>query len=84
MDQQGDYRPHEIRNIVDRVGAGDSFAAGLICGLDSDEFADSASAVAFAAAASCLKHPIPGDLNYATLDEIRALAAGQAAGRAQR
>ncbi len=84
LHQQGDYRPYEIRNIVDRVGAGDSFAAGLIYALDSDEFADSATAVGFAAAASCLKHSIPGDLNYATLEEIRALAAGQAAGRVQR
>lgn len=84
LDEQGDYRPYEIRNIVDRVGAGDSFAAGLIYALDSEEFADSATAVAFAAAASCLKHSIPGDLNYVTLEEIRALAAGQASGRVQR
>ena len=84
LDHQGDYRPYEIRNIVDRVGAGDSFAAGLIYALDSDEYADSATAVAFAAAASCLKHSMPGDLNYATLDEIRALAGGQSSGRVQR
>ena len=84
LDEQGDYRPYEIRNIVDRVGAGDSFAAGLIYALDSEEFADSATAVTFAAAASCLKHSIPGDLNYVTLEEIRALAAGQASGRVQR
>lgn len=84
LDEMGDYRPYAIRNIVDRVGAGDSFAAGLIYALDSDELADTASAVAFAAAASCLKHSIPGDLNYATLDEIRALAAGQASGRVRR
>jgi 2-dehydro-3-deoxygluconokinase len=84
LDEQGNYRPYEIRNIVDRVGAGDSFAAGLIYALDSEEFADSATALAFAAAASCLKHSIPGDLNYVTLEEIRALAAGQASGRVQR
>lgn len=84
LDDQGDYRPYEIRNIVDRVGAGDSFAAGLIYALDSDELADSASALGFAVAASCLKHSIPGDLNYATADEVRALAAGQASGRVQR
>jgi 2-dehydro-3-deoxygluconokinase len=84
LDRQGDYRPYEIRSIVDRVGAGDSFAAGLIYALDSDEFADTATAVAFAAAASCLKHSIPGDLNYATLEEIRSLASGQASGRVQR
>jgi 2-dehydro-3-deoxygluconokinase len=84
LDEEGNYRPYEIRNIVDRVGAGDSFAAGLIYALDSEEFADSATAVGFAAAASCLKHSIPGDLNYATLEEIRTLAAGQASGRVQR
>jgi len=84
LDEDGNYRPYEIRNIVDRVGAGDSFAAGLIYALDSDDYADSASAIRFAVAASCLKHSIPGDMNYATLDEVRALAAGQASGRVQR
>jgi 2-dehydro-3-deoxygluconokinase len=84
LNREGDYRPYEIRNIVDRVGAGDSFAAGLIYALDSDYYADSASAIDFAAAASCLKHSIAGDMNFATLDEIRALAAGQASGRVQR
>ncbi len=84
LDEQGNYRPYEIRNIVDRVGAGDSFAAGLIYALDSDECADASSAVAFAVAASCLKHSIPGDMNYATLEEIRALAGGMASGRVQR
>ena len=84
LDEQGDYRPHEIRNIVDRVGAGDSFAAGLIYALDSEDHADSASALQFAVAASCLKHSIPGGMNFATLDEILALAAGHASGRVQR
>jgi 2-dehydro-3-deoxygluconokinase len=84
LDEQGNYRPYEIRNIVDRVGAGDSFAAGLIYALDSQQFADTATAIGFATAASCLKHSIPGDLNYVTVDEIRALATGQAAGRVQR
>ena len=84
LDDEGNYRPYEIRNIVDRVGAGDSFAAGLIYALDSDDYAHSAGAIQFAAAASCLKHSIPGDMNYATLDEVRALAAGQASGRVQR
>ncbi|NQU21020.1 MAG: sugar kinase [Candidatus Nealsonbacteria bacterium] len=84
LDEQGDYHPYEIRDIVDRVGAGDSFAAGLIYALDSQDHADLASALSFATAASCLKHSIPGDVNYATLNEIRALAAGQASGRVQR
>jgi len=84
LDEQGDYLPYEIRDIVDRVGAGDSFAAGLIYAFDSQDHADLASALSFAVAASCLKHSIPGDMNYATLDEIRALAAGQTSGRVQR
>ena len=84
LDEQGNYRPYEIRNIVDRVGAGDSFAAGLIYALDCEDLADLATAVAFAAAASCLKHSMPGDLNYATLEEVRSLAAGQSSGRVQR
>ncbi len=84
LDAEGNYRPLEIRDIVDRVGAGDSFAAGLIYALDSDRHGDSASAIQFAVAASCLKHSYSGDFNYATLDEIEALAAGQASGRVQR
>jgi 2-dehydro-3-deoxygluconokinase len=84
LDAEGNYRPYEIHNIVDRVGAGDSFAAGLIYALDSDRYASLADAVRFAAAASCLKHSIAGDFNYVALDEIEALTAGQASGRVQR
>jgi len=84
LDAEGNYRPYPIRNIVDRVGAGDSFAAGLVYALDSEEYSSSAEALRFATAASCLKHSIPGDFNYVTLDEIKALAAGQASGRVQR
>jgi len=84
LDNRGNYRPYEIRNIIDRVGAGDSFAAGLIYALDSKQGADAGSAVAFAAAASCLKHSIPGDVNFATLEEIQALAGGMTSGRVQR
>ncbi len=83
-DAQGTYRPYEIRDIVDRVGAGDSFAAGLIYALDSEQYAQPADAVAFAAAASCLKHSIPGDMNFATLDEVKSLLSGHASGRVQR
>ena len=84
LDEQRNYRPYEIRQIVDRVGAGDAFAAGLLHALESEEYAEPAEAVRFATAASCLKHSIPGDMNYATLDEIAALAAGRASGRVQR
>jgi 2-dehydro-3-deoxygluconokinase len=84
LDAGGRYRPYEIRDIVDRVGAGDSFAAGLLYALHSDEFADPPRAVAFATAASCLKHSIQGDFNYITRDEVAALVAGNATGRVQR
>ena len=84
MDAEGNYRPYQIRNIVDRVGAGDSFAAGLVYALDSQKHARCDAALRFAVAASCLKHSIPGDWNYSTRDEIESLAAGQASGRVQR
>lgn len=84
IDSQGNYRPHEIRAIVDRVGAGDSFAAGLLYALDAPDCAAPAQALAFAVAASCLKHSIRGDFNYVTVSEVQALLAGEASGRVQR
>jgi 2-dehydro-3-deoxygluconokinase len=80
----GEYTPYEIRDIVDRVGAGDAFAAGLLYALNSGEFGDPHKAVRFATAASCLKHTIPGDFNYVTKEEVAALVAGAASGRVQR
>jgi len=80
----GDYCPYEIRNIVDRVGGGDSFAAGLIFALLTDGLNDAASAIRYAVAASCLKHSILGDMNYATRAEVEGLMAGQASGRVNR
>jgi len=50
--------------IVDRVGAGDSFAAGLIYALDSEKYSQPGDALRFAVAASCLKHSVHGDWNY--------------------
>ena len=81
---KGAYQPYEIRNIVDRVGAGDSFAAGLLFALNSREFSEPGQAIAFAVAASCLKHSIQGDFNYVQRDEVVALVAGNASGRVQR
>jgi 2-dehydro-3-deoxygluconokinase len=80
----GAYQPFEIRDIVDRVGAGDSFAAGLLYALNAADFAAPEKAIAFAVAASCLKHSVQGDFNYVTRDEIAALVAGNATGRVQR
>jgi 2-dehydro-3-deoxygluconokinase len=68
--------------IVDRVGGGDSFGAGLIYG--SLRSLGPQGAVEFAAAASCLKHSIEGDFNHVSADEVRKLAAGDASGRVQR
>lgn len=73
---------YEIENIVERVGAGDSFAAGLIYGLT--EFNDEQKSLEFATAASCLKHSICGDFNLSTKDEVIALMNGNSTGRIQR
>lgn len=75
-------RKYEITHIVDRVGSGDSFAAGLIYGIH--QLSGEQEALEFAVAASCLKHSIPGDFNLATLDEVEALLKGDGSGRVQR
>ena len=73
---------YHITPIVDRVGGGDSFAAGLICGLcDKRDFK---SALEFAVAASALKHTIPGDFNLVTREDVEGLAGGDGSGRVQR
>jgi 2-dehydro-3-deoxygluconokinase len=69
-------------HIVDRVGGGDSFAAGLIYAMLGGY--GEKDALEFAAAASCLKHSIEGDHNHVTVDEVKALMAGDASGRVQR
>jgi len=84
LDENGTYSPYEIRDIVDRVGGGDSFGAGLIYALNSEDYSSPDMAIRFAVAASCLKHSIKGDFNYVTLDEVAALVAGQASGRVRR
>lgn len=73
---------YDIENIVERVGAGDSFAAGLIYGLS--EFKNEQKALDFAAAASCLKHSVAGDFNIVTKAEIENLMNGSTNGRIQR
>jgi 2-dehydro-3-deoxygluconokinase len=75
-------KSYEIDDIVDRVGAGDAFAAGLIYGLRT--FKEDKRALEFATAASCLKHSIPGDFNRVTVAEVEALMQGEASGRVQR
>lgn len=73
---------HEIRSIVDRIGTGDAFAAGLIHGL-ARRMAD-AEALDFAVAAAALKHSIPGDWNLSTEQDVLALAKGDRSGRVRR
>ena len=69
-------------HIVDRVGGGDSFGAGLIYSLLNGY--DSQRAIEFAVAASCLKHTIEGDYNMVSVSEVLNLAGGDASGRVQR
>lgn len=79
---EGQLKPHEITHIVDRMGAGDSFVAALLVALE--EAQPPQRAIEFAVAASCLKHSIPGDYNFATRAEIQSLMAGSASGRVVR
>lgn len=75
-------RRYDVTDIVDRVGGGDSFAAGLIYSLHTNMPAE--EALNFAVAASCLKHSISGDVNLVTVDEVKRLSGGDASGRVQR
>ena len=75
-------RHYDITHIVDRVGTGDTFAAGLIFGLQM--LPTHRDALEFAVAASCLKHSIPGDFSRSTVEEVHALVKGGGSGRVQR
>lgn len=68
--------------VIDRIGGGDAFAAGLIHGLVSGR--EPEAALRFAVAASALKHTIPGDFNRVSVNEVERLAAGDGSGRVQR
>jgi 2-dehydro-3-deoxygluconokinase len=82
--KNGRYQPYEIRDIVDRVGGGDSFAAGLVFALNSGEFSEDQDVIAFAVAASCLAHSIKGDFNFSSRAEVEALMKGSGSGRVVR
>ena len=75
-------KKYEIRDIIDRVGGGDSFAGGLIYGLN--HYADRQQALEFAVAASCLKHSVIGDFNRVDVSDVEKLAGGDGTGRVQR
>lgn len=78
------YEPYQIRNIVDRVGGGDSFAAALIFAKTCGDFNTAQEQVDYAVAGSCLAHSIKGDFNQNTRSEVETLMRGNASGRVQR
>jgi 2-dehydro-3-deoxygluconokinase len=73
---------YEIRDIIDRVGGGDSFAGGLIYGLN--HYTSLQESLEFAVAASCLKHSIIGDFNRVSVADVESLMKGGGSGRVQR
>lgn len=76
------FSPTYHIRIVDRVGGGDSFGAGLIYAMLNGKAPQ--DTVNFAVAASCLKHSIEHDFDLVSVSEVEALAAGNASGRVQR
>ncbi|MDA7673267.1 sugar kinase [Verrucomicrobiales bacterium] len=84
LDGEGNYQSYEIKNIVDRVGGGDSFAGGLIFALTTAELSEPQTALRYGVAASCLKHSIKGDFNFSTRSEVESLMGGSASGRVVR
>ena len=81
-DGQAYFSKKHAMHIVDRVGGGDSFGAGLIYAF-RNEYKEQ-DAVEFAVAASCLKHSIEGDYNMVSVNEVKALVNGGSSGRVQR
>ena len=75
-------KKYEIRDIIDRVGGGDSFAGGLIYGLNN--YDSKQEALEFAVAASCLKHSVIGDFNRVSKEDVEKLMSGDGTGRVQR
>ncbi|MDX1555912.1 MAG: sugar kinase [Xanthomonadales bacterium] len=73
---------YKITDIIDRVGGGDSFAAGLIYALNA--YDDPQTVIEFAVPASCLKHSIPGDFNRVTVKEVERMLGGDKTGRVRR
>ena len=83
------FAPHDgelyaMTDIVDRLGGGDAFTAGLLFALTTSALSEPQTAISFAAAAGCLAHSIEGDFNYCTRSEIESLVSGDASGRVKR
>jgi 2-dehydro-3-deoxygluconokinase len=75
---------YEINPIIDRLGAGDAFTAGLLFAMTTAELADPKTAIQFATAAGCLAHSNEGDYHYSSRAEIEILMTGNASGRVRR
>ncbi len=80
----GGYAPYQIEPIVDRIGTGDAFAGALILALQTPELAPPGRALAFATAAGCLAHSVPGDFLLCSRAEVEQLMAGVAGGQVAR
>jgi len=80
----GEYNPYQITSIVDRVGGGDAFSAGLVYALMDEKLKSPEIAVAYAVAAGCLCQSIEGDFNISSRDEVEALMKGSVSGRVKR
>lgn len=80
----GDYAPYEMDHIVDRLGAGDAFAGGLLHALQTPNLSDPQRALEFAIASGALAHSIPGDINMIDPSEVEALMSGDRSGRVVR
>lgn len=66
--------PRRLQGVVDRIGGGDAFAAGVLHGLTSG--LDDRASLEFGLAAACLKHSVPGDFNLVGVEDVQALLAG--------
>ena len=75
---------YEMTEIADRLGGGDAFAAGLLTALDDPELREAEKVVAFAVAASCLAHTVPGDFALVSRGEVETLMRGGGGGRVAR
>lgn len=79
-----DFRLHHVHHMVDRVGGGDAFLAAYLFALTTPGLDDPALALAYGTAASCLAHSVPGDVNFASREDIESLVRGDGAGRVVR
>lgn len=82
VNAEGELVPYEIRPVIDRIGTGDAFAAGMIHGWVAGW--TPGRTVGFATAASCLAHSVEGDANWVTESEVESLVAGMGGGRVRR